>query len=113
METKGRKKRKKLSEMTPMEKMEKILKGSSWDEAEEVGKEILARCMALHIYAMDGGFEYIDHLIKSICERSDAWAHEDNNPRILALAAVGYKIEKGEYDKKTRGQDNTSSARHS
>jgi len=96
METKGRKKRKKLSEMTPMEKMEKILKGSSWDEAEEVGKEILARCMALHLYAMGEGFEYIDHLIESICERGDAWAHEDNNPSILALAAVGYKLEKEE-----------------
>lgn len=96
METKGRKKRKKLSEMTPMEKMEKILKGSSWDEAEEVGKEILARCMALHLYAMGEGFEYIDHLIKSICERGDAWAHEGNNPSILGLAAAVNKIEKEE-----------------
>ena len=82
--------------MTPMEKFEKILKGSSWDEAEEVGKEILARCMALHIYAKGEGFEYIDHLIESICKRSDAWAHEGNNPRILAFAAVGYKLEKEE-----------------
>lgn len=96
METKGRKKRKKLSEMTPMEKMEKILKGSSWDEAEEVGKEILARCMALHILAMGEGIEYIDHLIQSICERGDAWAREGNNPSILGLAAAGYKIEKEE-----------------
>lgn len=96
METKGRKKRKKLSEMTPMEKMEKILKGSSWDEAEEVGKEILARCMALHLYARGEGIEYIDHLIESICERGDAWAHEGNNPSILGLASAVYKIEKEE-----------------
>jgi hypothetical protein len=41
--------RKKKSEMSPKERMEYILDGATWDDAEETGIEILARCMALHV----------------------------------------------------------------
>ena len=41
--------RKKLSEMTPYERVDSRMKGMSWEEAEDVGVEILAKCLALHI----------------------------------------------------------------
>ena len=85
--------RKKLSEMTPIEKVEQRMKGMTWEEAEDVGVEILARCMALHAYARKDGEEYLPHLMKRICKRGDKWAHEGNNPQVLAFAAVGYKLE--------------------
>lgn len=85
--------RKKLSEMTPIERADKILNGVSWDDAEAVGIEILARCMALHVYARKEGVEYHKNIIESICKRGDEWAHEGNHSQILAFAAVGHKIE--------------------
>ena len=85
---------KKRSEMTAKERMEFILKGASWDDAEEVGIEILARCMALHVYSRREGEEYFKKLMRKICLRADEWAHEPRNTTILAFAAVGNKIDK-------------------
>lgn len=86
--------RKKLSEMTPIERVDKCMKGMSWDEAEDAGVEILARCMALHVYGRKEGSEYFQHLLLRICERGDQWAHEDNNPFILACASVAQQTGK-------------------
>lgn len=83
--------------MTPIEKMERIMKHSTWDEAEQIGIEILARCMALHIYARKEGGEYIEKLamklMLKISTRADEWAHEDNVPGFLALASIGHKMQ--------------------
>lgn len=81
-------KRKKLSDMTPIERVEETMRNFSWDEAEDVGVEILARCMAMHVYARKQGKEYFNDLMKRICKRADAWAHEDNNPFILAMIST-------------------------
>lgn len=89
--------RKKRSEMTPMERMEYIMKESTWEDAEEVGIEILARCCALHVYARKEKDYILDlsmKLTERICRRADEWAHENNNPFILALAARGHKLGK-------------------
>ena len=87
--------------MTPIERMNYIMKGATWDDGEAVGIEMLARCMALHVYARKEGKEYFDQLMKRICTRADEWAHEPGNPTILAFAAVGHKIEQGEYQFKS------------
>ena len=87
--------------MTPIERMDYIMKGATWDDGEAVGIEMLARCMALHVYARKEGKEYFDQLMKRICTRADEWAHEPGNPTILAFAAVGHKIEQGEYQFKS------------
>lgn len=92
--------RKKLSEMTPLERTDKILKGASWEEAEEAGVEILARCMALHVYARKDGETFFKDIMHRIAVRGDQWAHEGNNPTFLAFAAVGYKYEKEQQAKK-------------
>lgn len=42
--------RKKLSDMTPIERVDQRMKGMSWEEAEDVGVEILARCLSLHVH---------------------------------------------------------------
>ena len=88
--------RKKKSEMTPVELVDQALNGRSWDEAETAGVEILARCMALHVYARKEGEEYFRGLMKRICNRADEWAHEDNHPTILAFAAVGHERQQKE-----------------
>ena len=92
--------RKKRSEMTARERQEYILNGATWEEAEEVGIEILARCMALHCYAIKDGETYykktFNKLIERICKRADEWAHEGNNPFVLAMAAVAHKHKKTE-----------------
>ncbi len=85
--------RKKLSEMTPIERADKILNGVSWDDAEKVGIEILARCTALHIYARSEGVDYLEKIESEICKRGDEWAHEGNHPSILAFASVGHKLQ--------------------
>lgn len=80
--------------MTSKERMEYIMTGSTWDEAEEVGIEILARCCALHVYARKEE-DYILNLsmklTESICRRADEWAHEEGNPTLLALAAAAHE----------------------
>ena len=85
--------RKKLSEMTPFERVNERMKGLTWDEAEEVGIEILAKCMALHVYSRKEE-DYPLALMKRICKRADEWAHEEGHPAILAMAAVGHRLEK-------------------
>lgn len=92
---------KKRADMTPMERMEYIMTGATWDDGEAVGIEMLARCMALHVYARKEGEEYFSGLMKRICMRADEWAHEHGNTFRLAVAAVGNKIQRGEYDFKS------------
>jgi len=87
--------------MTPMERMEYIMNGATWDDGEAVGIEMLARCMALHAYARKEGAEYYNYLMKRICTRADEWAHTPGNTAILAFAAVGHKIQKGEFQFKS------------
>lgn len=88
--------RKKLSEMTYVERVDRALKDATWEQAEEAGIEILARCMALHTYARKEGGKYLLDLTKRICKRADQWAHEGNNPTILAFASMGYEKKKEE-----------------
>ena len=82
--------------MTYVERVDRALKDASWDQAEEAGIEILARCMALHTYAREEGKEYLFDLMERILKRANEWAHEGNHPTILAFASMGYKKEKEE-----------------
>lgn len=81
--------RKKLSEMTPIERVDQRMNGMTWEEAEDVGVEILARCMALHTYARKDGDEFYDKMMERICKRADEWAQ--SHSMVLAFASLGYK----------------------
>ena len=85
-------KRKKKSEMTLKERVDSVLKGETWEFGEEFGIEVLARCVALHVYARKEGGEYLHDLMARICRRGDEWAHEGNHPFVLAMAAAGQRI---------------------
>ena len=85
--------RKKLSEMTPIERVDQRMKGMTWEEAEDVGVEILARCLALHMYARKDGVDWFDKTSKRIIERAQEWKDEGNHSWILAWAAVAHKRE--------------------
>lgn len=91
-----------------MERMEYIMTDASWDDAEEVGIEILARCCALHVYARKEE-DYILNLsmklTERICRRADEWAHEGNNPFVLACAAAGHRLEQKKTKKKDEEKD--------
>ena len=92
--------RKKKSEMTSVELVEQALRGRTWEEAETAGVEILARCMALHVYARkEGGKSYLRHVMERIFMRADEWALEDGNPVYLAFARVGHEITHMKQDK--------------
>ena len=85
--------RKKLSEMTPIERVDQRMKGMTWEEAESVGVEILARCTALHIYARKDSVDWFDKTSERIIKRALEWKDEGNNSQILAWAAVAHKRE--------------------
>lgn len=84
--------RKKLSDMTPIERVDQRMKGMSWEEAEDVGVEILARCLSFHVHVRKDGEKYIDHLLKRVFERATEWTEE--HIYTLAMARVGLKLEK-------------------
>ena len=88
------KKRKKLSEMTPYERVLSRMKDMSWEEAEEVGVEILARCLAMHVYSRKDGEEYFLPLLRHICQTADKWASSDFGSHYLAMARIGFELEK-------------------
>lgn len=88
--------RKKKSEMTIQERVDSALNGETWEYAEEFGIEILARCLAKHAYAMKDGEEYLLRLTERICKRADAWAHEGDNPFVLAMIHTGLRIKERE-----------------
>ena len=90
--------RKKLSEMTPIERVDQRMKGMSWEEAEDVGVEILARCLALHHFARKDGVEWFDKTMNRIFERTDGWRKE--NAFGLACAAVAHEKQNKQEDKK-------------
>jgi len=97
--------RKKLSEMTPFERVESRMKGMTWDEAEEAGIEILARVLALHVYARKEDENYLMSVVNRMMERAskraDEWAHTKFGARYLALASVGYELQQLQHDNDT------------
>ena len=84
--------RKKLAEMTPIERVEQRMKGMSWEEAEDVGVEILARCLALHTFARKDGVEWFERTTNRIIERMDEWRKD--NAFVLAFASVANERQK-------------------
>lgn len=89
-------KKKKLAEMTPIERMNKLMEGLSWEEAEEVGAEILARCFAKHKHVLKDEDKFMDNILEKICERCNEWSHEHSWE--LAIASVMSKRDKEKND---------------
>ena len=95
--------RKKLSEMTPYERVDSRMKGMSWEEAEDVGVEILARCIALHTFAREDIDEYLPKLFGRIRDRSLEWAKTEGSfPLAMAKSAVRHQKEMEEEKEKTK-----------
>ena len=95
--------RKKLSEMTPYERVDSRMKGMSWEEAEDVGVEILARCIALHLFAREDIEEYLPKLFKRIRVRACEWARTEGSfPLAMAKSAVRHQKEMEEEKDKTK-----------
>jgi hypothetical protein len=88
--------RKKLSEMTPIERMNRLMKGLSWEEAEEVGAEIFARCLARHKHVLKDEDKFMDGIVEKISERCNEWSHEHSWE--LAIASVMSKRDKEKND---------------
>ena len=82
--------RKKLSEMTPFERVEQRMKGMSFEEAEDVAVEILARCTCLHICVRKVAKELIANTLERIGKRADEFSQEHS----FELSAASVFIEK-------------------
>lgn len=99
--------RKKLSEMTPYERVDSRMKGMSWEEAEDVGVEILARCIALHIFAREDADEYASKLSKRLFDRALEWARTEGSfPLAMAKSAVRHQKEMEEIEKRAKNDTN-------
>ena len=99
--------RKKLADMTPIERMNKLMKGLSWEEAEDVGVEILARCIALHTFAREDIEEYLPKLFKRIRVRACEWARTEGSfPLAMAKSAVRHQKEIEEIEKRAKNDTN-------
>ena len=92
--------RKKLADMTPIERMNKLMDGLSWDEAEDVGAEILGRCLALHIYAREEDEEYMKALFRKVVDKANEWRKSDYGAYVLAWAHQAWKYEQKEQEDK-------------
>lgn len=68
--------RKKLSDMTPMERVDRAMKGVSWEDAEQVGIEILAHCISFNYFVNEGGREYMEKLFARLGDRVQTWINE-------------------------------------
>lgn len=89
--------RKKLSDMTPIERVDRVMKGASWEDAENVGIEILARCISLNLYVNKGGEGYMKKLFARLVDRVQTWT--DAHATQLAMGRVAKKREEKENEK--------------
>ena len=78
--------RKKMSEMTPIERVDRVMKGASWQDAENVGIEILARCISFNFFVNKGGREYMEKLFARLGDRVQTWT--DDHATQLAIGRV-------------------------
>ena len=78
--------RKKISEMTPIERVDRVMKGASWEDAENVGIEILARCISFNYFVNKGGKGYMEKLFARLGDRVQTWT--DEHATQLAMGTV-------------------------
>lgn len=78
--------RKKMSELTPMERVDRVMKGASWEDAENVGIEILARCISFNYFVNKGGKGYMEKLFARLGDRVQTWT--DAHATQLAIGRV-------------------------
>lgn len=78
--------RKKMSELTPIERVDRVMKGASWEDAESVGIEILARCISFNYFVNKGGREYMEKLFARLGDRVQTWT--DEHATQLAIGRV-------------------------
>lgn len=91
--------RKKIREMNTQELADLYLKKASWEQAEEVGIEILARCLARRTYVLKDLYASETYLFTfdKICKRSNEWAKENS----FALAAASAMNKHSDKEKST------------
>ena len=86
--------RKKISEMTPIERVDRVMKGASWEDAENVGIEILARCISFNYFVNKGGKDYMEKLFARLGDRVQTWT--DAHATQLAIGRVAKERQKKE-----------------
>ena len=86
--------RKKISEMTPIERVDRVMKGVSWEDAENVGIEILARCISFNYVVNKGGKGYMEKLFARLGDRVQTWTDEHSTQ--LAMGRVAKELQEKE-----------------
>lgn len=73
---------------TASEKVNTAMKGATWEEAYQIGIDILGKYVAFQIYAHpDKEFDF-GKLLEEICERGDKWVHKEGGAQVVAFARV-------------------------
>jgi len=75
-----------MSELTPIERVDRVMKGASWEDAENVGIEILARCISFNYFVNKGGKGYMEKLFARLGDRVQTWTDEHTTQ--LAMGRV-------------------------
>ena len=78
--------RKKLCDMTPIERVDRVMKDASREDAENVGIEILARCISFNYFVNKGGKGYMEKLFARLGDRVQTWT--DDHATQLAIGRV-------------------------
>lgn len=77
---------------TPAERANKIMKGCTWEEAEEIGTYILGKCAQKRI-RVDNDEKFFERINHKICEKGEDWIVSENGAFYIAMARFGERHE--------------------
>lgn len=77
---------------TAAEKVNAAMEGATWEEARQIGVDMLGKYVAFHIYRGDD-FDF-GKLMEEICDRGDKWVHEEGGARVVAIASFAREEDK-------------------
>lgn len=92
--------RKMKKEKTTKEKVNTAMKKATWEEAREVGVEILGKYVAFNAH-MDGKFDF-HSLMREIAERGDKWVTQEGGAAHIAGAKMYRRMVEKEKEKETK-----------
>lgn len=80
------------------------MEGCTWEEAREIGVDILGKCLAFYLNVYD--HNDLEKMTEDICKRGDKWLKEENGAFVIAMARKAPEFDKvlKEFRKKQKKQ---------
>lgn len=78
------------------------MEGCTWEEAREIGVDILGKCLSFYLNVYD--HNDIETMMEDICKRGDKWLTEEKGAFVCAMAknAPGFDKALKEFRKKQK-----------